>query len=102
ASDRSGKEIFHSFKIRIVGKGELPKGEDPSGRTEKPKADDPPARAESPPARPTVAVGAIKPPDLKGDRAERTLPAAIGEVCVGGGGAVADPRRPLHEQAGAP
>lgn len=90
--DRSGQEVFHTFTLEVVaadaavavaGPPDPPAVVPEPPRPAPPPAKEPPA---APPVKPAVVVGGIKPPDLKGDRAERALPSAVGDVAVGRGG----------------
>jgi predicted Zn finger-like uncharacterized protein len=102
--DASGQEIFHTFAIAINDRGQstaaappAPEPRDPLPAVTPPKPKEltrkqPVAKAPEPPvktpgggepARVAVSIGVAP---LRGNKEERALPAAVGDLCVGGGG----------------
>src|SRR5262249_41383010 len=81
--DRSGQEIFHSFRVfsDVPSAGLAPVAQDASPEPE--KQAEPAAHAAVPPLRPSPVV---RPPQLSADKVVKKLSSPIADVAVGGGG----------------
>jgi hypothetical protein len=85
--DRTGQEVFHTFRIVPGAEGEeqAPVVANAPPEPVKPPEKQPEPEPE-PVAPPPAADAGIKPPKLDKDKIEVPLPSAVADVAVGGGG----------------